>query len=330
MRFRDTEFSAAVPPRDHPKRSVSAMPGASPDRPRYSFTAYCTPHNDAFDDIRDAVAIGADGIGLSELKIEAGREHELHEAMEGAGLAATFCVPESHTLLGMPFGPASRLDLTLQQRIDMISASIERLAKFDPLAIVIAPGASGDPDRPAAPVEDVYEALPIIADVAAEFDLVIAFELLGQRRGSPIHTIPDMVAVMDAIDRPNVGLALDNFHSWPEKDLFDHIHAHADRITFAQVCDVRIDERGGLDREMPGLGRATAVPWVANLLDAGYDGWWEFEVFSDDGTFGNDYPDSYWRVPHVEFLRTGRKQFDEVWNEAVELAQSMRSTRSVL
>ncbi|MEV8517194.1 sugar phosphate isomerase/epimerase family protein [Dactylosporangium sp. NPDC051484] len=294
------------------------------ERPRFSFTAYCTPHNDAFDDIRDAVATGADGIGLSELKIETGRENELHDAMEQAGLVSTFCVPRSHTLLGMPFGPASQLKLSLQQRVDMIAASIERLARFNPVAIVIAPGATGDPIHPAGPVEDVYEALPIIADVAAEFGQQIAFELLGQRRGSAISTIPDMVAVMDAINRPNVGLALDNFHSWPEEGLYEHIHEHIDRVIAAQVCDVRIDERSGLDREMPGLGRATAVPWVANLLDAGYRGWWEFEVFSDDGTFGNDFPDSYWHMPHAEFLRMGRQHFETVWQEATDLAAAMQ------
>jgi len=288
-------------------------------RPRFSFTAYCTPHNDPFDDIRDATAVGADGIGLSELKLEAGRDQELREAMERAGLRATFCVPRSHTLLGMSFGPAASLRLSLQQRIDAIAASIERLATFEPLAIVIAPGATGDAANPAGPVDDVYEALPIVADIAAELGQTIAFELLGERRGSAVHTIPDMVAIMDAAGRSNVGLALDNFHSWPEEDLDEHIRQHIDRVLFAQVCDVRVDERSGLDREMPGRGRGTAVPWVASLLAAGYRGWWELEVFSDDGTFGNDFPDSYWHLPHVDFLRIGRQCFEAVWREAVEL-----------
>ena len=296
-------------------------------QPRYSFTAYCTPHNTAFDDIRDAIATGADGIGLSELKIEAGRENELGEAMERAGLISTFCVPQSHTLLGMPFGPAAGQRLSLPRRIDMIAASIERLARFDPLAIVLAPGATGDSENPAGPIEDVYEALPILADVAADHGQQIAFELIGQRRGSAVHTIPDMVAIMDAVDRPNIGLALDNFHSWPEENLYDHIHEYADRVLFAQICDVRIDERSGLDREMPGLGRRTAVPWVANLLHAGYDGWWEFEVFSDDGTYEIAFPDSYWQLPHVDFLRLGREHFDQVWNEAIVLATAMRHER---
>jgi sugar phosphate isomerase/epimerase len=296
-------------------------------QPRYSFAAYCTPHNDAFDDIRDAVAIGADAIGLSELKIEAGREEELRDAMNHAGLVATLCVPQSHTLLGMPFGPAAGLKLSLQQRIDLIAASIARLAQFEPLAIVVAPGATGHAENPAGPVEDVYEALPILADVAAEHGQQLAVELLGQRRGSAIHTIPDMVALIDAIDRPNVGLALDNFHSWPEVDLYDHIHRYVDRVWCVQVSDVRVNERSGLDREMPGLGRGTAVPWVANLLDAGYHGWWEFEVFSDDGTFETAFPDSYWNIPHVDFLRLGREHFDQVWREATLLAAAMRKER---
>jgi sugar phosphate isomerase/epimerase len=298
-----------------------------PAAPRYSFTAYCTPHNTAFYDIEHAVAIGADGIGLSELKLQPGQDEQVREAMEQAGLTATFCVPQSHTLLGTSFGRLKGASLSLHQRIDLIGTSIERLARFDPVAIVVAPGATGDPQRPAGPVEDVVEALPLVADIAAEFDQTIAFELLGQRRGSAVYTIPDMVEIMVAANRPNIGLALDVFHSWPEQGLEEHLRDNVEQVICAQVCDVRFEERGGLDREMPGLGRGVAVPWVTTLLDAGYDGWWEFEVFSDDGTYGNDYLDSYWKMPHLDFLRMGKEHFDRVWATAVDAVTARRDER---
>ncbi|MDV6271012.1 sugar phosphate isomerase/epimerase family protein [Rhodococcus globerulus] len=285
-------------------------------RPRYSFTAYCTPHNDAFDDISDALRIGANGIGLSELKFETGRDEELREAMAAAGLQATFCVPQSHTLLGMSFGPFKDAQLSLGKRVEMIGASIERLAPFNPIAICVAPGASGDPERPVGPVTDeVHDALGQIADIAAEFEQSIAFELLGRRRGSPIHSIPAMLEVITAVDRPNIGLLIDAFHSWPEPDLHEHLRRHVGRFLGVQVCDVKFHERSGMDREMPGLGRGIATQWVKTLVDAGYDGWWEFEVFSDDGTFGNDFPDSYWKMPHTEFLQLGRAHVDKIFSE---------------
>ncbi|MGC0366563.1 sugar phosphate isomerase/epimerase [Rhodococcus sp. 27YEA15] len=292
-------------------------------RPRYSFTAYCTPHNDAFDDVRDAVRIGADGIGLSELKFQPGRDDELRELMVANGVKATFCVPRSHTLLGMSFGPFKDAELTLSERVDMIGASIERLAPFDPVAICVAPGASGDPRKPVGPVtEDMHEALRQICDIAAEFGQTIAFELLGERRGSPIHSIAAMLDVVTAVDRPNIGLLIDTFHSWPEPDLHEHLRNHVDRFVGVQVCDVKVDERSGMDREMPGLGRGIAVEWVNTLVSAGYDGWWEFEVFSDDGTFGNDFPDSYWKMPHTEFLQLGRTHFDKIFTDAQAAADA--------
>jgi hypothetical protein len=94
----------------------------------------------------------------------------------------------------------------------------------------------------------------------------------------------------------------DVFHSWCEPDLHDRIRRYGGRINSVQVCDVRVDERSGHDRELPGRGRGTAAGIIASLLEAGYDGYWELEVFSDDGTYGNDFPDSYWKLPHAEFL----------------------------
>jgi hypothetical protein len=60
---------------------------------------------------------------------------------------------------------------------------------------------------------------------------------------------------------------------------------------------------------------------VASLLEGGYTGWWKLEVFSDDGTYGNDFPDSYWKMPHEDLLRLGYDAFSQVLHDAKELAQ---------
>ncbi|WP_103382121.1 sugar phosphate isomerase/epimerase family protein [Pseudonocardia dioxanivorans] len=286
-----------------------------------------TPHNSVYDDIEQVAATGGGGIGLSELKLPEGEDERVREAMAERDLRSLYCVPASHTILGMSFGPMAGVTMSLQERIDRICTSIERLAPFDPLAIVVAPGASGDGANPVGPVEDVLTALPVIADVAAAHGQTVGFELLGQRRGSPVYTIPDMVAIMDEVGRPNVGLMFDPFHSWPEPDLHGHIREHAHRIVGAQVCDVRVQERSGMDRELPGRGRGVCAEIMATLLESGWNGWWEAEVFSDDGTFFEAFPDSYWAMPHEEFLRMTKKAFDDCYAEAWRIVTERAVTR---
>ena len=50
------------------------------------------------------------------------------------------------------------------------------------------------------------------------------------------------------------------------------------------------------------------------LRSAGYDGWYDMEVFSDDGRFGASYPDSLWKLTPDEFARRQVDGFLRCWN----------------
>jgi sugar phosphate isomerase/epimerase len=292
--------------------------------PKYGVNAYSTPHNSVYDDIEQVARTGGGGVGLFEGKFADGQDAKVRDVMAAHGLRALHCVPGSHPILGIPFGPSSR-KMPMSQRVEEICASIARLSAFDPVVIAVAPGTTGDPAHPAGPVEDVVAALPVIADTAAEYGQQIGLELLAQRCGSPLNTLPDIVAVIDEVARPNVGVLFDVFHSWCEPDLHEHIRTYADRINSVQVCDVKVHERSGHDRELPGLGRATAPEIMATLIESGYDGWWEPEVFSDDGTYFDAFPDSYWSLPHEEFLARSKTAFDAAYASALRIIASRKA-----
>jgi sugar phosphate isomerase/epimerase len=288
--------------------------------PRFAVNGYSTPHNGVYDDIEQVAAIGGAAVGLWEGKFPDGEDERIRGSLAEHGLQASFCVPRLHSILGIPFDlPGTPKNP--RHRTELICASVHRLAKFSPAVIAIAPGTSGDSAHPAGPVEAVVENLPMIADAAAEHGVQIGLELLAERRGSPLHTIPAMVEVIDAVARDNVGIMFDIFHSWCEPELHERIRRHGDRINSVQVCDVRFDERSGHDRELPGRGRATAAEIIASLVEAGYDGFWELEVFSDDGTYGHDFKDSYWKLPHVEFLALSKAAFDETYTQAMRILE---------
>jgi sugar phosphate isomerase/epimerase len=285
--------------------------------PRYAVNATSLPHTTVFQDIQVISATGADGYGLWERKLPADRDDDVESAMTAHHLAASFCVPWSHTIVPSQIDPPNA-PTTLNARIDAICESIRRLAVFRPAAILVAPGASGNPAQPAGPVSDIVHALSPIADAAADSGVPIGLELLAARRGSAIPTLEAIADVLERVGRDNIGVMFSVFHSWDEPDLHAHLMRYADHINSVQVCDIRIPERSPFDRELPGRGRAVAPGIIASLLRADYRGWWELEIFSDDGTFGTVLPGSYWAMDPAHFLTQARAAFDSSY----ALAQS--------
>jgi sugar phosphate isomerase/epimerase len=282
------------------------------DSPQFAVCSYSTPHNSIYDDVEQSAEVGATAVGVWEGKFVDGEDDKLAEHMATHGIATSTAVPERHSILGIPFD-LSGIPKEPKARTELICASIERLAKFKPSVIAVAPGTTGDPKNPAGPIEDLVPNLKTIAEVAEANGVLIGFELLAERRGSPVFTLPAAVEMIEEVGSPSIGIMFDVFHSWPEPDLIERIHKYAPYINSVQVCDARVNERSGFDRELPGRGRATAGPIIKALIESGYRSYWEMEVFSDDGSYGNDYPDSYWKMPHVDFIRETKREFEKVY-----------------
>lgn len=294
------------------------QPRSFPDveTPLFAVCSYSTPHNSIYDDVEQTAQVGAAAVGLWEGKFVRGEDEKLLEFMAANGVRTSTAVPERHSILGIPFDlPGTPKDPS--ERTDLICASVERLAKFDPAVIAVAPGTTGDQRNPAGPIEALAPNLRRIADVAESLGVLIGLELLAERRGSPVYTLPAAAALIEEVGSPNVGIMFDVFHSWPEPDLLDRIATYAPYIDSVQVCDARVEERSGFDRELPGRGRATAGPIIKALIEAGYRSYWEMEVFSDDGSYGNDFPDSYWKMPHLEFIRETKLEFEKLYTAAL-------------
>jgi hypothetical protein len=88
------------------------------------------------------------------------------------------------------------------------------------------------------------------------------------------------------------------------------------RIVGLQLCDRPPQPRTWMDRVMPGDGTIDLPALVAAVATASPDAWWELEVFSDDGSFGTDLPDSLWKLPARTLLERGRDAFASTWAEA--------------
>ena len=57
--------------------------------------------------------------------------------------------------------------------------------------------------------------------------------------------------------------------------------------------------RSHFDRSLPGGGSRAQV---RALVEAGWDGFYDVEVMSDDGSMGEAFPDSLWALPVDEIV----------------------------
>ena len=261
------------------------------------------------DDVRAYAAAGFDGIGVWELKLPEGGDGAALEALDASGLERASAVPNVPSILPLPLlgGPEDP-----SARIDALCASIERLAAFRPSGIVCLTGtAEGrDPDEARAIVVD---GLRTIAAEAKRHGVRIALEPY-QRDGGELWTIassiPEAVELIaDAGDPDALGIQFDVWHLWNTETLYDDIANESDRFAGVHVCDVRTPTRGWADRVLPGDGAADVPRILAALDEAGWDGLYDIEIFSDDGTFGAAYPDSFWAAEPSGVLAAARDAF---------------------
>lgn len=292
---------------------------------KYAVCCWSTPKNDSFQDIEQCAAIGA-AAGLWERKMEPGQDEKIMEALHAHGVTPGIFVPNDWTILPVPLNPATA-SLTWRELSANIANSCRRLAPFDPLAVLVGPGGHGQKSMMGHPVQEIIEGLKVIANAAGEVGLRIAFEPYASRRGAEIHNLTIAMDVIDKTGCSNVDLLPDVWHYWPEPNAHAELRQFVDRIVALQVNDARIQERSWCDRVHPGWGENKCRDLVATLIDAGFDGWYDFEVFSDDGRWGNAWPDSLWAKPHAEFLREGYENFARVYSEAEQLIAEGRVPR---
>ena len=276
-------------------------------QPRVSVSQVSTLAATFAEDIHAYSSAGLDGIGVWELKLGDGPDDESVALLRDSGLGSATAVPGVPSINPLPHlpGPSDP-----RERTDAILRSLHRLAAFEPTAVLCFTG-PGDQDAAIRGLREVVaEAERLGLRIALE-----PFQAEGIEGWSTLNTLGDAAAVIEEIGSPALGIQFDVWHLWNTPDLFDEIERHAPLIAGVHVSDHREPTRGWADRVLPGDGVAN-VPAILGALDrAGWDGFYDIEVFSDNGTFGAAYPDSLWDVDAVELVERGRKQFLECWSE---------------
>jgi sugar phosphate isomerase/epimerase len=272
--------------------------------PRFAISQITTLPASFEDDLRAYREAGAEGIGIWEIKLREGEEEAQVAALRESGLASTAAIPAVPSIAPLPIpGPDDPAE-----RVDAYCAGLRRLAPFEPTAVVLL---TGPGER-----EVVVGGLRTIAAEARMLGLTIALEPYSRFEGEQWTIVNTLAEGAELIDEAgvadSVGLLFDTWHLW-DSELEADLDAHAHRIVGVHVCDVRDPTRSFADRLLPGDGVAE-IPRILGLVDrAGWDGFYELEIFSDNGAFGHAHPDSLWDVPADELARRGREAFLACW-----------------
>ena len=108
-------------------------------------------------------------------------------------------------------------------------------------------------------------------------------------------------------------MAIDVWHVSERPEPLADLREHASRIASVHVSDRRAPTRTWCDRVLPGDGVADLAGIYRSLEAGGFDGWFELEVISDDGSVEVEYPDSLWKRDPRELVAAGRAQFISTW-----------------
>lgn len=129
----------------------------------------------------------------------------------------------------------------------------------------------------------MIEGLKLASDIAAEYDVLLAYEFLNGEY--PVHTITDTMEVLEVVDRDNVGWLLD-FHffhvSDPSLEALEKAGAdrlllvHMNDLPHSPVADLAVGEA---TRVLPGDGQVATEALLGTLCRMGYKGPFSVEVY---------------------------------------------------
>src|SRR5689334_25086192 len=109
--------------------------------PRLSISECTTYTASVAADLAAYSKAGADGIGLWEFKLPRGQDSRTLDSLKRSGLIPTLCVPEVPCIVPDPF---FREPSEPAARRKALCTAVRRLAAFEPMAVMVLPGAPGD------------------------------------------------------------------------------------------------------------------------------------------------------------------------------------------
>ncbi len=281
---------------------------------RFSVCEFTTMDTTFAQDLELARRFGLSGVGLCEAKLPEGDDERSLELLRASGLVATSTI--GAILSPLPTVPAGLYAGISDpaERVAAMCASIDRLAPFAPDTIVFSTGAEVGYSRDDA-VAIAADGLRTAARHAAGHGLTLSLEPVRDVgfNASFLRTMRETLDFLDLVGEPNLLVCYDVYHLWDDPEALDLVAGNAHRIGSVQISDWHEPPRARGDRLIPGDGVIDLAAILGALDAAGYEGWYDLEIFSDDGRWGTPVPDSVWAMDPDEVYRRSIEGFTAAW-----------------
>ncbi len=267
-------------------------------------------------DVRAYADLGVATMEVCEIKLDDARGDEQLQSIAAHGLAISSVQPKIRTLFPSQSQPKPKNPKT---RMQLFRRTIERFgAVARGVPFVTNTGIAPDGNIQQT-IDTAVQCYRDLADFAREYGARIALEPLNpsiMNVESAIWTLEQALRIIEAIDRPNMGICVDVWNVWQNADVTQAIQACGDRIFVVQLSDWRTP-RSEQDRVAVGKGAIPLPPLLRAIHGTGYRGAYSVEIFSAGVS------DSLWKMDFTVLIRENMANFATAWAEAFIPAQTM-------
>lgn len=275
---------------------------------KYSISEVTTFHCSFEEDVKLYSQIGAQGIGVWGFKMEPYGNMRAKELLERYNLRATNCIPDVNSILPYQLSPEPS---DPRKRVEAFLPNMESMAKLNPTAIVVITGPQGN--YSAEEAHDLcMEGFTRIAKVAADLGVTVELEPIHKSVADEmtmIWDIPGTLKMLKELNQPGFKMLFDTWHLWDTPHVLDLVQENIDLVGGVHVSDWQQMNRSWVDRAFPGEGKLPMMQILNTLDSSGYRGYYDVEIFSDDGTYGNDFADSLWKLSPEEIVDRATRIF---------------------
>lgn len=245
-------------------------------------------------DVHSCKKAGIDGISLWWDTVDDYGIGKAAHFLQGAELPAI-------SLVGVPF-LVNPHNMTEEKAFSEILRGLDACADLGVGTLGVVPGNRNE--RSLAEMERrTVDVLSRLAPEASDRNVTLALEPIHAPYFDFLNTLMDAHRLVSEVDHANVKILFDVWHLCHEPNLFRRIDECIDRIGFVHFSDWREPTRFHDDRMIPGTGVLPLREILLKLDDAGYRGYYDVEIFSEE----------VWSQPPDDVLSACRRFFESVW-----------------
>jgi sugar phosphate isomerase/epimerase len=257
-----------------------------------------TTYRWSFDeDVTNYRELGIEGIGVWRRKVNEFGEERAGELIQDSGLKV------SAVLWGGGFTGAD--GRSYKESVEDAVEGIQTAGQLGAEVFVVVSGPRGGHTHNHARAL-IVDALAELAPVAQESGVALGLEpmhAMFAKEWTFLSNLDDTLAVLDRVEHDSVGLVFDTYHLWCEERVVERIGEIAPRVRLVQLADWHDPPRSDNDRVLPGTGCAAVREMVQAFAEAGYDGFYDIEILSDE----------LWHSDYRQLVQDCRQSFETLW-----------------